>query len=78
MTVSVFSAATLECHATRHRGQDGLFLSMCASHAVGLGNEPPLGHTNDRHVNGTNSMPAWHTGIRVGVWQCSLTVGKAG
>ena len=33
-----------------------------------------LGHTKDHYKNGTNCLPAWHTGFRVGVWQCNLTV----
>ena len=32
------------------------------------------GHTKDHHKNGTNCLPAWHAGIRVGVWQCSRVV----
>ena len=28
---------------------------------------PLPGYTKDRHKNGTNCLPAWHTGVRVGV-----------
>ena len=39
-----------------------------------LGFAPRPGHTKDHHKNGTNCLPAWHAGTRVGVWQCSPTV----
>ena len=41
--------------------------SYSASHAVGRGFAPQPGHTKDHHKNGTNYLPAWHTGVRVGV-----------
>ena len=41
------------------------------NHALGCGFLPRPGHTNDHHINGTNCIPAWHSCIRVGVWQCS-------
>ena len=53
--------------------QVGLVVSMSASHAVGCRFAPWLGDTKD-HKNVTNCITAWHAGIRVGVWQCSLTV----
>ena len=35
---------------------------------------PRPGHTEYHHKNVTNCLPAWHAGIRVGVWQCNPTV----
>ena len=32
------------------------------------------GPNKDHHKNGTDCLPAWHAGIRVGVWQCYLTL----
>ena len=51
--------------------QDGLVVGMSASHVVGHGFVPWLGHTEDHHKNGTNCLPAWHAGFREGVWQCN-------
>ena len=48
-----------------HRG--GLVVSVSALQVVGCGFAP-------NHKNGTNCLPAWHASVRVGVWQCSLTV----
>ena len=47
--------------------------SISAFHAVGSGFVSQLGHTKD-HKNGTNYFPAWHSGIKVGVWQCDWIV----
>ena len=56
----------------RKLGWDGSVVSM-SSHAVGRGFALRSGHTND-HKNGTNFPPAWHAGIRIGVWECNLTL----
>ena len=53
---------------------DGLMVSMSASHVVGHGFVPWQGHTKDHHEKDTNCSPTWHAGIRIGVWQCNLTV----
>ena len=45
--------------------RDELVVSMPASHAVGRKFTHWLGHTKDRHENGTNCIPAWHAGVRV-------------
>ena len=50
--------------------KDGLVVVMSDSHVVSCGFAPLLGYTKDHHKNVTNCLPAWHTGIRVGVWQC--------
>ena len=47
--------------------QDGLVVSVSASHAVGHGFALWLGYTEDHYKNGTNCLPAWHAGSRVGV-----------
>ena len=52
---------------------DSLVVSMSASHAVGCGFAPRLGHTTDRHTKGTNGLPTCHGGVRVDVWQGNLT-----
>ena len=36
---------------------------VSASHTVGLGFAPRLGHTKDHHKNVTNCLSAWHPGI---------------
>ena len=41
--------------------QVGLEVSMSASHAIGHGFGPRLGHTKDHHKNGTNCLSAWHS-----------------
>ena len=48
-----------------------------ASHAVGRRFAPRPSHTKDHYKNGTNCLPAWHTGFRVGISQCSQSVLKA-
>ena len=45
----------------------GLVVSVSASHEVGCGFTSQSGHTKDIHENGTDYLPAWHAGIRVGV-----------
>ena len=40
---------------------------LSASHTVGCGFMPWLGHTKDHHENGTNCLLAWHAYVRVGV-----------
>ena len=45
----------------------GLVVCASASHVVGRSFASWLGHTKDHHKNDTNCLPAWHTGIRVGV-----------
>ena len=52
----------------------GSVVSVSACHAVGHGFGPQLGYTKGYHKNDTNSIPVWHAIIRLGVWQCSLTV----
>ena len=47
----------------QHRG--GLVVS--ASDVVGHRFASRSGHTKDHHENGTNCLPAWYAGIRVGV-----------
>ena len=51
-----------------------LSLIMSASHAVGQVFASRQGHTKDHHNNGTSCLPALHSCVRVGVWQCSLIV----
>ena len=46
----------------------------CLPHLVGHGFVPRPSDTKEYHKNGTACLPAWQIGIRVGVWQCSLTV----
>ena len=52
----------------------GLVVSESTSHVVGRGFAAQPGHTKDHHRDGTNCLPALHTCVRVGVWQCSQTV----
>ena len=47
--------------------QDGLLVSVSASHSVGRGFAPRPGHVKDHHKNGTNCLPVWHASDRVGV-----------
>ena len=54
--------------------QDGLMVSVIASHAVGHGFASRLGHIENHHKNGTNCLHASHAGVRVGIWQCSQTI----
>ena len=42
-------------------------VSMSASHAVGRCFASWQGHSKDHRKNGTNCLPAWHAGIRIGV-----------
>ena len=44
------------------------------SHAVGCGFAPRPSHTKDHYKKGTNCLPAWHAGFRVGISQCSPNV----
>ena len=53
-------------------------VSLYVFHAVIRRFAPQPSNTKDHHKNGTNCLPAWHACIRVGVWQCRLTVLKAG
>ena len=55
---------------------DGLMINVSTCHAVRRGFAPWLGHSKDHHKNCTTLLPAWHTdvNVRVGVWQCNLTV----
>ena len=46
---------------------DGSVVCVSALHAVVNGFVPGLGHTKDHHKNGTNCLPTWHAGVRVGV-----------
>ena len=54
--------------------QNGLVVSVFASHVEGSGFVPWSSYTKDHHKNGTNYLHAWHAGVRVGVWQCYPTV----
>ena len=47
---------------------------VSASDAERCGFAPQPGHIMYHHKNGTNCLPALHACIRVGVWQCNLTV----
>ena len=49
--------------------KDGSVVSVSTFHAVGGEFAPRLGHKN-----GTNCLPAWHTGVRVGVRKSNLNV----
>ena len=49
--------------------QDGLVVSVSASHVVGHAFVSRQGHTKYHHRKGTNCLPDWHTDVRVGVWQ---------
>ena len=55
--------------------QRGLVVSMSASHAVGrrFASRSLIPKTIIKMVL-VNYFPAWYAGIRVGVWQCSLTI----
>ena len=57
--------------------QDFSVISMSATYVVGCGFVPLPGHSKNHHKNGKNYPPSWHAGIRVEVWQCSLTVRMA-
>ena len=48
-------------------------VSLSTSHAVSRWFVPLPVHTKLHHKNGTNCLPAWHTGLRIGVWQCNPT-----
>ena len=52
----------------------GLVASVSDSHAVGCGFTSQPGHTKDLHKYGRNCLPSLQACVRVGVWQCSLTV----
>ena len=72
----LYSAANTDSY---NRAKPVRHISLCvvimsASHAVGCGFVPHPGHTKDHHKSGTNCLPAWHTGIRVGACQCNPTV----
>ena len=56
----------------------GLVVSVSASHTFSREFASRPGYTKDHHKNGTNCLPAGHACVRVGVWQCSPTVKKAG
>ena len=53
---------------------NGLVVSMSASHAVGRGFASLPTHTKDHQKNDTDSLPAWHSGVRVGQLQRSPIV----
>ena len=53
-----------------------LVVRVSASSAACHGFAPRPSHTKNHNKNGTNCLHAWHTGVRVGVWQCSLNVFK--
>ena len=48
-------------------GRDCLVVSMSASHAVGRGLAPRLGHNKDYNKNGTHCIFAWHAVVRIGI-----------
>ena len=54
-----------------------LVVSVSASHTVGLKFASRAGHAKDYHKNGTNCLHGTQW-VRVGVWQWSQTVLKAG
>ena len=45
---------------------------------LGHGFAPRLGPTKDHHGIGTYCLPAWHAGIKMGVWKCTTTVLRHG
>ena len=47
--------------------QDGLVSCVSNCHVVGRGFSSRPRHTIDHHKKGTNYLPAWHTGIRIGM-----------
>ena len=53
-----------------YRVLDGLVVGMSASEAVGRGPwvRAQAGSYKNHHKIGTNYIPAWHAGIRVGGW----------
>ena len=46
------------CLSVLYLSSNGLVVSVLA---------PQPGHTKDSHKNGTNCLPVWHAGVRVGV-----------
>ena len=49
-------------------------VSASTSHAVGRRFEPRAAYIKYHNTNCENCLPAWHTRIRVEIWQCSMTV----